>query len=106
MNEGRLVIAVSLLVDEFPGIRAVEAANPHRCNQLRGEVAEVHAVPYAELWWQRFPVRDASTSLAVNRAQGLVSPDVLGGGFRMTLDPYRAEFVVDPGPADPAAQRA
>ena len=49
---------------------------------------------------------DAPTSLAMNGAQSLVSPDVLGGGFWVTLDLNRAELKVNPRSADAAAQRA
>jgi GNAT superfamily N-acetyltransferase len=95
-----------LLVDELPRIRSIESANAHRRDELGFEVPKVHPVLRAGRRLQRLPMRDAPTSLAVNGAQSLVTPDVRRGGVGVPLDPDRAELEVDPRSANAAAQRA
>lgn len=95
-----------LLPDELPGVRSVEATNPHGCDELWIKVPQVHAMLGPGLGFQRFPVRNAATVLAVNSAQCSVSPDVLCSGLWMALDLHGAELEVHPWTANATAQRA
>lgn len=52
-----------LIVDELPGVSAVEAANPHRGNELWIEVPQVHAVFDARFGFQGPPMRRHSEQL-------------------------------------------
>lgn len=92
-----------LVVDELPGVRAIESAYPHRCNKLGIEVAKIHAMPRTQLTVQRFPMRDATAGSAVNGANGSIAPDILGRGLRMPLNIDRAELEVDPRTTDSPA---
>ena len=49
-----------LRIDELPGIRSVETANPDRRDKLRIEIGEVDAVPSVGSRLQRLPVRDTT----------------------------------------------
>jgi hypothetical protein len=55
---------------------------------------------------ERLPVRYHAASLAPNRAEGLVTPDVLVGALGMPLYEDRSELVVRPQTANAPAQRA
>src|SRR5687768_10129293 len=98
--------AIELFVDELPRVRTVQTPNSYRGNEFWIEVPQVHAMLRARRWLQGLPMCDAPASSAVNRAQRLVSLDVLRGGFRVALDLDRAELKVDPRSADAPAQRA
>src|SRR3990167_2796975 len=100
------VLPEPLLVDELPGIRSIEAADPNCGEHTRVKVSEVHAVLGTRLWIQRLPVCDTATGLAVNGSKRLVTPDVLRRVFRVPFNLDGPKFVIDPRPTNSAAQRA
>src|SRR5580765_5419258 len=88
LSAGKARVANSLmrrftrsLVDELPGIGAVEAPDPDRGDQAGVEVSEVHAVLGAWNGVERLPVRDAATGSAVHRPKRPVALDVADEGF-------------------------
>src|SRR4029453_7500467 len=68
----------TLLVQKLPSVRSVEPTNPDRRDELRLEVAEVHAMPGSRLGRQGLPVSDTPTCFAADVAERPVAPDVLG----------------------------
>ncbi len=67
-----------LLVEELPGVGAVEAANTHRGQKLLVEASEVHAMFGAWFRVEWFPVCDAAARLAADGAECLIALDVRG----------------------------
>src|SRR3954463_1185721 len=84
------------LVQERPGVRAVEPANSHGGDQLRVEASEVDALFRAGLLLDRLPVGHAAAMPAADRAQCLVALDIGLGRFGMAVDRHCSEFEVHP----------
>ena len=70
------------------------------------EVPQVDSVLGSFSWNQRLPVRYAAAGATVNGPHRSVALDVLGGGFRVPLDLYGTELIVDPGTTDATTKRA
>lgn len=93
-------------IQKFPRVRSIEAANAHGFEELWLEVIEVDAMSCAELFRQRFPMRDDAARFAADRAEGSVSLDVVDSVLRMTFYRDRAELVVRPDRPETTADRA
>jgi len=93
------------LVQEFPGIGAIQPTNPSCLNDRGIKVAEVYAHPFpAPRDW--LPVRYATTRGASTQPKALVTPDVTVDGSLSSGDLNLARFVVTPYPRVPATDRA
>lgn len=93
-------------IEEGPGICAVEAPDDDCLQQLRLEIAQVHAVPCAGLAVERLPVGDDAARFAAHISQRPITPDVLFRVLGVALDRDRAELVVGPDPCRTTAEGA
>jgi len=93
-------------IEELPSVRSIEFADSDGRHKRGFEVSQVHSVLGSFSWNQRLPVRYATALATVDGSQRSATLDVLGGGFRMALNSYCTELVVDPRTTDAATKRA
>lgn len=93
-------------IEELPSVRAIELPDSDGRYECGFEVPQVDSVLGSFIWNQRLPVRYAAASATVNGSHRSVALDVLGSGFRMPLDLYGTELIVDPGTTDATTKRA
>jgi len=93
-------------IEELPSVRAIELPDSDGRYECGFEVPQVDSVLGSFSWNQRLPVRCAAAGATVNGPHRSVALDVLGGGFRVPLDLYGTEFIVDPGTTDATTKRA
>ena len=93
-------------VEELPSVRAIELPDSDGRYECGFEVPQVDSVLRSFSWNQRLPVRYAAAGATVNGPHRSVALDVLGGGFRVPLDLYGTELIVDPGTTDATTKRA
>jgi len=103
---GRCTTLSFQFIEELPSVRPIEFPNSDGRYERGLEVPQVHSVLGSLSWNQRLPVRYAAARATVDGSHRSASLDVLGGGFRMALDSYCAELVVDPRTTDAATKRA
>jgi hypothetical protein len=103
---GRCTALRFQFIEELPSVRSIEFSDSDGRDERGFEVSQVHSVLGSFGWNQRLPVRYASARATVDGSQRPATLDVLGGGFRMALDPYGTELVVDPRTTDAATKRA
>lgn len=103
---GRRTILVFQFIEELPSVRSIEFPDSDGRHERGIEVPQVHSVLGSFSWNQRFPVRYAAARATVDGSHRSAALDVLGNGFRMALDSYCTELVVDPRTTDATTKRA
>jgi hypothetical protein len=103
---GRCTTLSFQFIEELPSVRSIELPDSDGRHERRFEVSQVHSVLGSFSWNQRLPVRYAAARATVDGSHRSAILDVLGGGFRMALDSYCTELVVDPRTTDAATKRA
>ena len=83
-------------IQEFPGVRPIEAPDDNRLKKRGFKIPQVYAVTSAGRGLNWLPMGDDTAVLAPNIPQGSIAPHVAFRILGMALDRDRANFVVGP----------
>jgi hypothetical protein len=92
-------------VGEFPRVRSIEPSYLDSLLTTGIKVVQIDTVPGAWLGNKWLPVRGTPAGFAMDSAQRLVAPDILGRVLRMSIYPNCSELVVGPKSAKSTAER-
>jgi len=73
-------------VEEFPGIRSIEAPDDYRLQERRFKITQVHSMASAGLGFKRLPMGDDAADLAAHVPQRSIAPDIAFRVLGMALD--------------------